>query len=54
MGEDENLSPYAWMKAKMVELIKIIIAGLIYNMKLLTSLMYTDQDKFMRENTLRL
>jgi hypothetical protein len=41
-----NLSPYAFSKAKNLELLENLRSGLIFDMKLFTFIMFMEKDKF--------
>ena len=47
-GNDKNLSPYAFTKAKNLELLENLKNGLILNMKLCIFIMFMVQDKFQK------
>ena len=44
-GDDKNLSPYAFSKAKNLELLDNLKNGLILNLKLFIFIMYMDLSK---------
>ena len=48
-GADKNLSPYAFTKAKNLELLENLKNGSILNMKLFFFIMYTGQNKSAKE-----
>ena len=47
-GDDKNLSPYAFSKAKNLELLENLKNGLDSNMKLFTFIMFMDHTKFVK------
>ena len=48
-GKDKNLSPYAFTKSKNIELLENLKNGLVLNMKLSSSIMFTDLIKSQKE-----
>ena len=48
-GDDKNLSPYAFSKAKNLELLENLKSGLILNMKLYIFIMFMVQIKYVRD-----
>ena len=46
-GKDKNLSPYAFTKAKNLEMLENLKIGLILSMKFYTSIMYMDLNKYL-------
>ena len=47
-GDDKNLSPYAFSKAKNLELLENLKNGLVLNMKLFIFIMFMDLIKFVK------
>ena len=46
-GKDKNLSPYAFTKAKNLEMLENLKIGLILNMRFCIFIMYMDQNKYL-------